>query len=293
MLINKIIFFVIILVIISLLYTQKEYFSNSNSNSNTDSSTNNSNKKSDKEVFYKDIIRYKKYYDIDDKNINLNNKKIPRIIIQTWKSDFIPEKYVKEIQSLYNFNPNFTFIFFNDDDIETFLSTKYPNYLKVYNELPVKIQKIDFFRYIAVYHYGGFYFDLDITGKMSLDNLLNFKCIFPIDQHLNCEKSYKRIQSFCDKNMHILLGQYALASVPRDPFIAKLVNTICDNIDYYNEVYKTNKSQWYVYGTTGPDYVTHVYLNYPDKQNIHILYHKENQKFGEYAEHNCFGTWKN
>ena len=235
MLINKIIFFVIILVIISLLYTQKEYFSNSNSNSNTDSSTNNSNKKSDKEVFYKDIIRYKKYYDIDDKNINLNNKKIPKIIIQTWKSDFIPEKYVKEIQSLYNFNPNFTFIFFNDDDIETFLSTKDPNYLKVYNELPVKIQKIDFFRYIAVYHYGGFYFDLDITGKMSLDNLLNFKCIFPIDQHLNCEKSYKRIQSFCDKNMHILLGQYALASVPRDPFIAKLVNTICDNIDYYND----------------------------------------------------------
>ena len=26
-----------------------------------------------------------------------------------------------------------------------FLSTKYPNYYKVYNELPVKIQKIDFF----------------------------------------------------------------------------------------------------------------------------------------------------
>ena len=50
MLIKKIIFLVVILVIISLLFTQKEHFENSNK----------SNSKSNSDVFYKNIIDFEK-----------------------------------------------------------------------------------------------------------------------------------------------------------------------------------------------------------------------------------------
>ena len=263
---------------------------------NTSTSSNTTNTIPD--VFYTNIIDYKKYYNLDNQlNLTTTNATIPKIIIQTWKTDYIPQKYVNEIKSLKNTNPDYTFIYFNDQDIENFLSEKYPNYYSVYKKLPVKIQKIDFFRYVAVYHYGGFYFDLDITGLLPLDSLLNLQCVFPIDQNINCTNTNPnpnpRIKPFCDKNMKWLLGQYALAAKPQDHFIKLLIDVICENIDMYIQKYDNNdKNLWYVYTTTGPDFVTNVYYHYPNKNQIHILFHKENQQFGIYAKHNCFGTWK-
>ncbi len=276
----KLILILIIILIIIHMFGRSEGFETDS----TETSTN-------PDVLYSQIINYKKYTEVDLNQFKDTNQ-IPKIIIQTWKSDYIPHKYVKEIQSLKNTNPDYTFIYFNDTDIENFLSSKYPEYYEVYKSLPVKIQKIDFFRYIAIYHYGGFYFDLDITGLKSLNDLLGYQCIFPIDQHLTCVKPNNRIKHFCEKGINFLFGQYALAARKNDSFIKLLCDTIKYNIDYYNQEYKTNKSQWYVYGTTGPDFVTQVYMNYKDKNLIHILYHKENQYFGDYAKHNCFGTWK-
>jgi mannosyltransferase OCH1-like enzyme len=288
---QKILFFIIILIIISLLTKYTENFDNTLDSTSIYDTKPQTQTKPD--VYYTDIIDYKKYYDIDTQ-IQKNLTTIPKIIIQTWKTDYIPEKYVKEIKSLKNTNPDYTFIYFNDLDIENFLSVKYPEYYSVYKKLPIKIQKIDFFRYIAVYHYGGFYFDLDITGLLSLDSLLNYQCIFPIDQHLICSNPKQRIKPFCDKNMKWLLGQYALGAKIQDPFIKKLIDTITKNIDLYIEQYENNKNnnEQYVYNSTGPDFVTEVYYNYPNKGQIYILPHKYGQNFGIYAKHNHYGTWK-
>ena len=137
---QKILFLIIILIIICLIMNNNEEFANTSTRSTTTNPT--------PDVFYTDIIDYKKYYDFDNQ-LNLTNTNtnttIPKIIIQTWKTDYIPKKYVNEIKSLKNKNPNYTFVYFNDLDIENFLSEKYPNYYSVYKKLPVKIQKIDFF----------------------------------------------------------------------------------------------------------------------------------------------------
>jgi mannosyltransferase OCH1-like enzyme len=224
---------------------------------------------------------------------NFDNNKIPKIIVQTWKTKNIPKKYVNDIASLKKVNPEFQFLFFNDDDIEYFLKTNYPEYYKSYLKLPVKIQKIDYFRYIAIYHYGGFYFDLDMTGIMPLDDLLDYECVFPVDQNIKkagCGK--KRLKNFCEKNMAFLLGQYAFGAKPENDFIKKLIDNIHNNIDIYVQLYTNTKDLLYVYSTTGPDYVTNVYLDYDKKDSIHILKHSNDQYFGHYAKHNHYGTWK-
>lgn len=228
---------------------------------------------------------------------NFLNEQIPKIIIQTWKDNNIPNKYKNDINSIKNYNKDYKFLFFNDNDIDKFIKDNYPKYYISYNKLPVIIQKIDFFRYIAIYHYGGFYFDLDITGFKSFNDLLDYDCILPIDTHITylmC-KYRRRYKKYCNDNMKILLGQYAFGAKKNNKFIKLLIDTIHNNIDLYiniyNVYYKNNKLQ-YVYSTTGPDFVTNIYMNYNDKDNIHILYNKKNQYFGDYAKHNHYGTWK-
>jgi len=225
---------------------------------------------------------------------NFSNDTIPKIIIQTWKTKLIPEKYKEDIKSIKKYNKDYKFLFFSDDDIDYFLKKEYPEYFVSYNKLPVKIQKIDYFRYIAVYHYGGFYFDLDMTGMFPLDELLNYDCIFPVDQHITPNKcNSNRLKKYCNKEMKILLGQYAFAAKPHNEFIKLLIDTIHNNINKYVEEYKKNNNKLqYVYSSTGPDYVTDVYMEYNKKNSIHILEFGYQQFFGKYAKHNHYGTWK-
>lgn len=233
------------------------------------------------------------------KNVNMyenfDNNSIPKIIIQTWKDDEIPEKYKNDMESVRRYNSDYQILFFTDDAIESFLNDNYPEYYSTYTKLPVKIQKIDFFRYVAVYHYGGFYFDLDITALYPLDDLLNYESVFPVDQNINIKKCNKdRYKKYCEQGMDIMLGQYAFGAKPKNDFIKTLIETIHNNINVYISDYKVNgKTLQYVYSSTGPDFVTDVYIKYNKKNDVHILESVDAQFFGKYAKHNYFGTWKN
>lgn len=217
---------------------------------------------------------------------------IPKIIIQTWKSNSIPTRYVKLIESIKTNNPDYNYLFFTDNDIETFLRMNYPEYYQTYLSLPIKIQKIDFFRYVAVYHYGGFYMDLDMSCLNSFDELLKYNCIFPVDEFISeymCKMP--RYKNICDKGQYFLLGQYAFAAAPKHPFIKSIIDIIHTNIGRYVKNVMYNNDD-YVYKTTGPDFVSNVYLHYDDKKDIFILNNGKRQYFGDYAKHNYFGTWK-
>jgi len=89
------------------------------------------------------------------------------------------------------------------------------------------------------------------------------------------------------------LGQYAFAAKAKDPFIKLLIDNIHMNIGEIIQKYSmvANK-EMYVYTTTGPDYVSNLYLQYNDKLNVKILHNNKRQYFGNYAQHKFFGTWK-
>jgi mannosyltransferase OCH1-like enzyme len=226
--------------------------------------------------------------------IGKEKTKIPKRIIQVWKtwSSKKPEMFSTYIESIKNKNPDYEYLFFKDEQIDDFLKTNYPKYYETYNKLPMNIQKVDFFRYVALYHFGGFYFDLDIQAIEPLDELLDNECVFPIDEiiHKNMCSS-KRFNNFCKNNVEFLLGQYGFACTPKNKFIKLLVDVIDKNVDNYISSYVAN-SEDYVYTTTGPDFVTNLYMNYPDKESINILYYDKRQYFGKYAKHNYAGTWK-
>ena len=228
---------------------------------------------------------------------NIDEKrKIPKIIIQTWKDHNIPEKYHTYINSIHKYNKTYTYLFFTDDDIIFFLKNNYPEYYNTFIRLPVKIQKIDFFRYIAIYHYGGIYLDLDMECLKSFDSLLDYKAVFGIDHYIhNNTCSNSRFKLFCLNNHKFLIGQYAFAAIKNNEFIKLAIDNIHNNIENIINNYNLlddKKNHDYIYKTTGPDYISKLYYEYTNNELIKILYTDEIQVFGDYAIHHFIGTWK-
>ena len=240
-----------------------------------------------------------------NKNESTSIETIPRIIIQVWVQKDggrpnIPTNQVRYMDKFRNLNPSFEYMFFDGNDIAEFFKLNYPEYYDTYNRLPFFIQKLDFFRYLAIYHYGGFYFDLDVEPHKPLDdNILNHSAVFPIDEYasaVDCQNS--RMKSFCLVGQNFLLGQYAFGAVAKHPFMKILVDKIRENLENYIAVSKKFNNtmrddvHYFVYKTTGPDFVTDCYVQYENKNELYILSNGKRQVFGDYATHKYVGMWK-
>jgi len=226
----------------------------------------------------------------------LESPKIPKNIIQVWKTWSAKSytQFAKNTDALKQMNSDYNYIFFKDKDIDDFLKMHYPYYYKTYQELPLNIQKMDFFRYVALYHFGGFYFDMDIHSLQPLsDDLLYHDVVVPVDEPItSANRDQYRFREFARNGIKQILGQYAFGCAPKHPFIKRLIDGIVENLSNIQRQAKFYaKSHDFVYQTTGPDYVTTIYMNYPDKEDIYIL-EGERQKFGKYAKHSCVGGWK-
>lgn len=217
-------------------------------------------------------------------------------IIQTWKTNQVPEIYYKFIESVKKHGKNFIFLFFNDQDIVNFIKNEFPEYLNTFNNFDYKIQQIDFFRYLAVYHFGGIYLDLDVKITHSLKELINEPhiCKFPIEQE-NIKDKF-----ICEQGFTSLIGQYAFYSPAKHPFLKKIIDNIVKPripFSYIKEAcegHSDKPSDIFVYYTTGPILVTQSFLDMDYKINIELLRTQPftDNKFGKYGVHDCHGTWR-
>jgi len=226
---------------------------------------------------------------------------IPKIIIQTYKSyDELPNKIKLYIKTIKKNHPDFEYKYFNDADIEIFIKEKFPEYLDKFNSFKYVIQKIDFFRYLAIYYYGGFYFDVDVELYKKLNTLLNHQCVFPVEFDLNTIvyflskyripeiKKYSGIQTLTEQ-----IGQYAFGAEKNHPFIKKIIDNIVNQIIPEEDIPVNNKEEE-VCCTTGPRIVTLTYFNYVNKSDITLIKPAkyENMMFGDYGKHHNNGSWK-
>ena len=109
-----------------------------------------------------------------------NNRKIPRIIHQTFKTNLVPESMYNAIYSFIKLNPNYDYYFYDDNDIEKVLNnfdcTQFSftksDLMKAYNKMNTGAGKADLFRYVILYKEGGCYFDIDTTCNAPLDKFI-------------------------------------------------------------------------------------------------------------------------
>ena len=141
---------------------------------------------------------------------------IPRRIIQTAKRRTLPLKQQAMTANLKLLHPDYEYCFFDDDDVDAFVSREFPQYRSVFDGFPSNIQRFDFFRYLAVYRLGGFYFDLDVLLARELTPLLSTGCVFPFEG-----LTFSRLLR--QRGMDWELGNFAFGASAGHPFLAAVI----------------------------------------------------------------------
>jgi mannosyltransferase OCH1-like enzyme len=221
------------------------------------------------------------------------NSRIPKRIIQVWGGgEHDLSKFAKAaIANVKLLNHDFEYLFFDDHRIDSFTTEYFPQYRSLFNSFRYNIQKYDFFRYLAIYHFGGFYFDLDMFLYKNLSDLLENSCVFPFER-IGINKYTKE-----QYNMHWDVGNFAFGAAPGHPFIRAIIE---------NCVRAQREPEWaeimlksipwmfrkdaYVICTTGPGVVTRTYAENPHLQSTVKILMPENMynprnwtQFGSYG----------
>jgi len=85
----------------------------------------------------------------------------PKLIMQTWKSERIPDKWAPGQHSVQRAFADWTYVLLTDADCHEFVDTYFPEHKEAFVALPYAIQRADVIRYMWLYVHGGLYMDLD------------------------------------------------------------------------------------------------------------------------------------
>ena len=52
------------------------------------------------------------------------------------------------------------------------------------------MQKENFFKILIIYHYGGFFFDIDFLPQKNIEELQKYSCVFPQEKEISNDCFY-------------------------------------------------------------------------------------------------------
>ena len=225
---------------------------------------------------------------------------IPKRLIQTAKSKDLPPLGKAAVSSLRLHNPDLEYCFFDDKQVDDFIHSR-PQYRELFASYSVPIQRYDFFRYLAIYELGGFYFDTDVLPTSRLSELRGYTCVFSFERLTYCELLRNRY------GMDWEIGNYAFGATPRHPFVGAIIeNCFRAQRDHAwrDEALKSLprflRNDLYVIHTTGPGLVSRTLAEYRNAEfPVHVLFPKNvlDRKncwnlFGPFGIHLGQGSWR-
>ncbi len=228
------------------------------------------------------------------------NSRIPKRIIQTNKSLDLSLLEKAAVVNIKLLNPDFEYMFFDDEQVEDFIEKEFPEYQSVFHSFPVPIQRYDFFRYLAVYRFGGFYLDMDVFLASNLSELLNYDCVFPFEA-LTINACLRK-----DHNMDWEIGNYAFGASAGHPFLHAIIEN-CVRAQKDSEWVQTMarsiprmfRENYTVLYTTGPLLVSRTLAMFPDvEKHVKVLFPDDVcdstywNRFGHFGVHLRGGTWR-
>jgi mannosyltransferase OCH1-like enzyme len=224
---------------------------------------------------------------------------IPRRIIQTAKRRALPLKQQAMAANLKLLHPDYDYCFFDDDDVDAFVSREFPQYRAVFDGFRSNIQRFDFFRYLAVYRLGGFYFDLDVILARELTPLLETGCVFPFEG-LTFSRLLRRLGTDWE------LGNYAFGAAAGHPFLGAVIDN-CVRAQREPSwvapmmagVPPLSRAAHHILYTTGPGVVSRTLAENPRlSAQMTVLFPEDVcdvrswNGFGDFGVHLMEGTWR-
>jgi hypothetical protein len=225
---------------------------------------------------------------------------IPRRILQTAKTPPQTVRLEAFAANLRLLHPGFEFLFYDNTAVEQFIDSEFPEYRAVFDGFLYPIQRYDFFRYLAVYRLGGFYFDLDVLLAKSLEPLLSAGCVFPFEQISH----NPGLRAVCGMDWE--LGNYAFGASAGHPFLKAVIdNCIRGQQDpgWVEQIMgglpPLLRREYYVLCSTGPALVSRTYAGNPElARSVRVLFPGDVRDrsgwngFGEYGVHLMDGEWR-
>jgi mannosyltransferase OCH1-like enzyme len=103
-----------------------------------------------------------------------NNQLIPKIIIQTAKSNECNMAQHNAVMSFIELNPEYEYMFFDDDACINYIKNNYDDItFETYNKLKPTAYKADLFRACVLYNTGGCYFDIKQINRVPLREFIS------------------------------------------------------------------------------------------------------------------------
>jgi hypothetical protein len=99
---------------------------------------------------------------------------VPKIIHQQWKTNTVPEKFMKWRTKWFELfpEPEYKHMLWTDTNGRELIETHYPWFLKTYDNYKHNINRADAVRYFILHRYGGIYADLDYEPLINFYNYL-------------------------------------------------------------------------------------------------------------------------
>jgi len=157
---------------------------------------------------------------------------IPKIIHQTYMSrETLPQEIQLNIDRLKRLNPDWEYRFYDDEDIEKYITRNFPDVLPYYVSINSKYgaARADLFRYLVIYNEGGVYMDIKSTF------------IKPLNMAIKEDDAYllsywNRGKSGIHPEIHNSLGEFQQCFIigrKGHMFLKNVIDTVLRNIDIY------------------------------------------------------------
>ncbi len=226
--------------------------------------------------------------------------RIPKRIIQTGRHTHQPLRNRAMMANLKLLNPDYEYLFFDEERLQAFIDQEFPQYRSIFDFFQFPIQRYDFFRYLVVYRYGGFYFDLDVMLASDLSSLSNSGCVFPFEG-LTLSR-YLRDHYKMDWE----IGNYAFGAAPGHPFLRAIIeNCVRAQKDpgwvkpMMAGLPPLFRSEYVVLNTTGPGLISRTLAEHAElTKEVTVLFPEDLSDmstwnhFGDLGIHMMDGSWR-
>lgn len=184
---------------------------------------------------------------------------VPKITHQIWMQgwDVLPSKFHGNVKRLHDLNPNYTHMKWDEEGLRLECRKYGEECLRKFDSFQYMISKVDFGRYVLLYHYGGFSVDTDMKPLQPLDKVGEFT-----------EKNDFLISSSAYP-FQTMVNNGIIICRPHHPILKDIIDTIIQDKTRENEYIL---KEMYVHNSTGPLFIARHLEKYKDK--IFILENK-------------------
>lgn len=187
---------------------------------------------------------------------------IPKMIHQIWSGvdEPLPEHFSKMSETWKYDYPDWEYIFWDADKMNSFLLEYYPQYWEAYNNFQFNVQRWDVIRYLILYKIGGMYVDFDYESLKPMDKLLmNKQCCFSQEPKYHCHIANRRF----------IFNNSLMASVPSHIFMRKIIDKVFSK-EIWEQSLSSGTNKDFVFETTGQWMLMDLYENLSKEQKDDI-----------------------